>query len=76
MNLAALMEQMNAGRRMTAPCRIVVEGSTFHKCFGYRARIERHMQNYVCGQLGRYYRFVSGEDVNLVGSAGAALLNT
>lgn len=75
-NLAALMEQMNAGRRMTAPCRIVVEGSTFHKCFGYRARIERHMQNYVCGQLGRYYRFVSGEDVNLVGSAGAALLNT
>ena len=74
-NMAALMEQMDAGRRMSAPCRIVVEGSTFHKCFSYRERIEHYMKAFVNEQLGRYYLFTSGDDVNLAGSAGAALLN-
>ena len=74
-NMAALMEQMDAGRRMSTPCRIVVEGSTFHKCFSYRERIEHYMKAFVNEQLGRYYLFTSGDDVNLAGSAGAALLN-
>ena len=74
-NMAALLEQMDGGKRMSAPCRIVVEGSTFHKCYSYRERIERYMKEYVNETLGRYYVFTSGDDVNLAGSAGAALLN-
>ena len=74
-NMAALLEQMDGGKRMSAPCRIVVEGSTFHKCYSYRERIERYMKEFVNEQLGRYYIFTSGDDVNLAGSAGAALLN-
>ena len=33
------------------------------------------MKAYVNETLGRYYLFTSGDDVNLAGSAGAALLN-
>lgn len=74
-NLAALLEQMDAGRHMSTPCSIVVEGSTFHKCYSYRERIEYYMRSYVNEKLGRSYVFISGEDVNMTGAASAALLN-
>ena len=75
-NLAAVIEKMDGGKKISAPCRIVAEGSTFYKCYSYKEKIEYYMKDYVNGVQKRYYKFVSGDDVNLVGSALAALLNS
>ncbi len=74
-NLAACIVKMDAGKEASRPCRIVVEGSTFHKCFQYKEKIDYYLKDYVNHQLGRYYYFTSGDDVNLAGSCQAALLN-
>lgn len=74
-NLAACMVQMDGGKDICAPTRIVVEGSTFHKCYQYKEKIDYFMKQYVNEKLHRYYQFASGDDVNLIGSAEAAILN-
>ncbi len=74
-NLAACIMKMDGGKKASAPARIVVEGSTFHKCYGYKERIEYYMQDFVVNTLQRHYLFTSGDDVNLAGSAIAAILN-
>ena len=52
-----------------------MEGTSFFKTYSYRERLESYMREYVHKQLGRYYMFTSGEDVNQIGSAIAAILN-
>ncbi|MDI9540378.1 MAG: hexokinase [Bacillota bacterium] len=74
-NLAADMIQMDGGKKMSTPCRIVIEGSTYHKCYSYKEKIDRYMKEYVNDKLNRYYMVTSGDDTNLAGSAIAALLN-
>ncbi|MGI6608883.1 MAG: hypothetical protein ACOX1F_07955 [Erysipelotrichaceae bacterium] len=74
-NLAADIVQMDGGKRMSTPCRIVIEGSTYHKCYSYKEKIDRYMKEYINDTLHRYYMITSGDDVNLAGSAIAALLN-
>ncbi|HPW53802.1 MAG TPA: hypothetical protein PLI19_01890 [Erysipelotrichaceae bacterium] len=74
-NLAADIVQMDGGKLKSTPCRIVIEGSTYHKCYSYKEKIDRYMKEYVNDTLHRYYMVTSGDDVNLAGSAIAALLN-
>ncbi len=74
-NLAADILQMDSGKKRCMPTQIVMEGSTYHKCYSYKEKIDYHMHNYVNNQLQRFYFFDSGEDVNLIGSAKAALIN-
>ncbi len=75
-NLAACIIKMNGGSRISSPVRIVVEGSTILKCLGYRQKVEYNMRRFVTQELGHHYRFIEGEDLNLVGSAIAALANS
>ncbi|MBR0137441.1 MAG: hypothetical protein IJM15_03455 [Erysipelotrichaceae bacterium] len=74
-NLAACIERMNGGRSISSPVRIMAEGSTLLKCFGYRQRVEYYMHQFVTLQLGHYYYFTEGVDINMAGSAIAALVN-
>lgn len=74
-NLAADIIQMDGGKNISTPCRIVIEGSTYHKCYSYKEKIDRYMKEYINDTLHRYYMITSGDDVNLAGSAIAALLN-
>ncbi|MDO4378649.1 MAG: hexokinase [Erysipelotrichia bacterium] len=74
-NLAADILQMNGGKKRCMPTQIVIEGSTYHKCYSYKEKIGYYMHNYINNQLQRYYFFDSGEDVNLIGSGKAALIN-
>ncbi len=74
-NIAACIVKMDGGKKVSAPVRVMVEGSTFYKCYGYKERIEYYMQDYVVNTLHRHYSFVGGDDDNLAGSAIAAILN-
>lgn len=74
-NLAADIIQTDSGKMISKPVKIVIEGSTYHKCFSYKEKINHYMHLYINQQLQRYYYLDSGEDVNLIGSAKAALIN-
>lgn len=74
-NIAADIIQMDGGKNMYAPVKVVMEGSTYHHCYSYKQKIDYYMRTYVNETLHRYYSFDSGDDVNLIGSAKAALIN-
>ena len=74
-SLAAILIETDGGKKLSQPARVMVEGTSFFKTYSYRERIESYMREYVHKQLGRYYMFTSGEDVNQIGSAIAAILN-
>lgn len=62
----------------TNPCRpvaIVAEGTTFYKLKGYKEKLEKYMREYLTKQNQVYYEFLKGEDLNLIGTATAALSN-
>ncbi len=52
-NLAADMIQMDGGKKLSTPCRIVIEGSTYHKCYSYKEKIDRYMKEYINDTLNR-----------------------
>lgn len=72
-NLLAILLKTNTG--IKAPAQIVVEGSTFHKCLPLQKKIIAYLQAEAVEKYGRSYRFDQGEDVNMIGSAKAALCN-
>ena len=71
-NLAGVMLQADLG--IDSPAFISAEGSTFHKSFLLRPKMEQYIKTYIEAQLGRRCVFVSGKDVNLAGAAAAAIL--
>ena len=75
-NLAACIVKMDGGRKACSPARIVVEGTTILKGYSYFQRLDYFMRQFVTGQLGRHYQFVTADDANLAGSAIAVLLNS
>ncbi|MGN1399837.1 MAG: hypothetical protein ACI4WG_07565 [Erysipelotrichaceae bacterium] len=74
-NLASDIIQMDRGKSICSPVRIMIEGSTYHKCYSFKEKINKYMIDYVNGQLKRYYCVVNDNDANLAGSAVAALKN-
>lgn len=74
-NLAGILLQTGAGARIQRPVCIVAEGSTFHKGYLFRGKLERICAEYITDKLGRHYAFRQVDDANLIGTAAAALLN-
>lgn len=72
-NLLGIMVKADYGKK--APCQIVVEGSTFHKCLPLQNKIVDYLDKYGINKYGIQYQFVQGDDVNLIGSAKAILCN-
>ena len=74
-NLASDILQMDGGKSICSPVRIMIEGSTYHKCYSFKEKINRYMIEYVNEKLSRYYLIVNDSDANMAGSAVAALKN-
>lgn len=74
-NLASILLQTGTGKLAHRPACIVAEGSSFHKGYLFRGKLERLCQDYVTDQLGLHLVFRQVEDANLLGTAAAALLN-
>ena len=75
-NLAGILLQTGAGRRIHRPACVVAEGSTFYKGYLFRGKLEGLCGSYITGTLGRHMVFRQVADANLVGTAAAALLNS
>lgn len=71
--LSACILKTNTGRDMARPVAIVGEGTTFYKLKGYKEKLDYYMKAYLVKEHGHYYEFIKGEDLNLIGTAIAAL---
>ena len=72
-NLAGVLMLTGAGREK--PVCICVEGSLFLKSRHFRSLLEKHMDEYVRGVMGRKYEFHTTKENTLLGAAAAALTN-
>lgn len=73
--LSAMILKTGRGANPCKPVAIVAEGTTFYKLKQYREKLNKYMQEYLTEQNHRYYEFLQGEDLNLIGTAIAALSN-
>lgn len=71
--LSAMILKTGAGSNPCKPVAIVAEGTTFYKLKQYREKLDRYMREYLTEENHRYYEFLKGEDLNLIGTAIAAL---
>ncbi|MEG0325876.1 MAG: hypothetical protein RR618_05040 [Cellulosilyticaceae bacterium] len=74
--LSAMILKTGAGSNPCKPVAIVAEGTTFYKLKQYREKLDRYMREYLTEENHRYYEFLKGEDLNLIGTAIAALSNS
>ncbi|MEG0580456.1 MAG: hypothetical protein RR490_11115, partial [Niameybacter sp.] len=73
--LSACILKTDTGRDMARPVAIVGEGTTFYKLKDYKEKLDYYMKAYLTKNQGRHYEFIKGEDLNLIGTAIAALSN-
>lgn len=66
---------MLTGEGREKPVCIAVDGSLFGRSKLLRPELEKFMDIYAGEILGRKYEFVTGEDMSLLGTAAAVLLN-
>ncbi|MDA3730726.1 hypothetical protein PBV87_04325 [Niameybacter massiliensis] len=71
--LSACILKTGAGRDQARPVAIVGEGTTFYKLKDYRQKLDFYMRSHLTKEHGHYYEFIQGEDLNLIGTAIAAL---
>lgn len=71
--LCAVLMLTDEGR--DKPVCIAVDGSLFGKSRLLRPELEKFMDIYAGEIMGRKYEFVTGEDMSLIGTAAAVLLN-
>lgn len=71
--LCGIMEITGAGQN--APACIAVDGSLFTRGRLLRPELERLMDISVCEIMGRDYRFVTMDNMSVIGTAAAALKN-
>lgn len=63
------------GQGKEKPLLIAADGSLFNKSALFRPELERYMDIYAGEILERRYRFAAGENLTLLGTAAAALMN-
>ena len=73
-NLSAVVLWGRHGEDPTAPVRLCVNGSTFHKLKGFRPRVEYYLKDFLWEKHHRYYEIVHPERAPLLGAAVAGLL--
>ena len=72
-NLSAILHLTGEGRER--PVCISADGSLFKKSAQFRPMLKEHMANYAGAKLGRKFEFTTGEELTLLGTAAAVLLN-
>ncbi|MGL6174937.1 MAG: hexokinase family protein [Cellulosilyticaceae bacterium] len=73
--LSGMILKTGKGTNPCCPVAIVAEGTTFYKLKGYKEKLDRYMREYLSQQNHTYYEFLKGDDLNLIGTATAALSN-
>jgi hexokinase len=74
-NLSAVLLLTGEGTRPDKPVCIMAEGSVILKSRLARPLLEKHLEGYLSGRLGRSFALRRTENGNLLGGAAAALLN-
>lgn len=69
---SAFMIKCGSGVVASAPIALVAEGTTFYKLYSYREQFSKYLDE-ILTPRGIHYEIVSGKDLNLVGTAMAAL---
>ncbi|MGL4346160.1 MAG: hexokinase family protein [Cellulosilyticaceae bacterium] len=73
--LAATILKTESGKNPCKPIGVVCEGTTFFKLKNYKTKLEYYMKHELTDKHGRYFEIIKGEDLNLIGTAIAALSN-
>lgn len=73
--LSATILKTEFGKNPCRPIGVVCEGTTFFKLKNYKTKLEYYMKHELTDQHGRYFEIIKGEDLNLIGTAIAALSN-
>lgn len=73
--LSAVVLKTGKGSNPCRPVSIVAEGTTFYKSRLLRDKLAHYLKLYLQDQHGIYYEFVKADNVTLVGTAIAGLLN-
>lgn len=71
--MAAIIRQTEAGRSPLEPYCLAIDGTTFHRFFDFRFRVESALRELLKGDDPRYYEIIQIEDAPLIGAALAAL---
>ena len=71
--LSGVILKTDKGTKPEQPVGIVVEGTTFFKLKGYQDKLAYYLKSFLVEEKGRYYEFIQGEHLNLIGTALAAL---
>lgn len=74
-NLAAIHLRTGAGRNPTRPVCVTAEGTTFYKSKLFRGKLDHYVRVFLNDTLGVYCEFNRAENVTLIGTAVAGLLN-
>lgn len=71
--IAAIIRKTDSGRDPLAPYCLAIDGTTFHRFFDFRFRVERILRELLGGDDPRYYEIIQVEDAPLIGAALAGL---
>jgi len=73
--LSAVVLKTGKGKNPCAPVCITADGSTFYKSKLLRGKLDYYIKTYLNEQKGTYCEFVKADNVTLIGTAIAGLLN-
>jgi hexokinase len=73
-NLAAILSQMDAGKKPYLPVCVSAEGTTFYKAKLFRPKLDYYMELCARRKMGLNYELVRTENCVLFGTAAAGLL--
>lgn len=74
-NLASIMMKTGKGKNPCEPVCITADGSTFYKLKLFRSKLEYYIKKFLNEEQNLYCEFVKAENVTLIGTAIAGLLN-
>lgn len=74
-NLASVIKKSGKGGNTCKPVCITAEGSTFYKSKLFKDKLNYYVKEYLNEKMGIYCEFVKVENVTLIGTAIAGLLN-
>jgi hexokinase len=71
--MAAIIRKTDGGRNPLEPVCLAIDGTTFHRFFDFRFRVESCLRDLLGGDDHRYYEIIQVEDAPLIGAALAGL---
>lgn len=74
-NLGAILVRTGAGKSPTRPVCVTAEGTTFYKSKLFRPKLDFYVRSFLGDTLGVFCEFNRAENVTLIGTAVAGLLN-